>query len=99
MPGPHRKMVTQEESATVSEGEGEGVAREEGRAEGVGAETGACGVREVGSASHGEPLRQHSRAQFAALCCQKNCGLRQVKASTPGSSASWAYLFRLISSD
>ena len=29
MPGPHRKMVTQEESATVSEGEGEGVAREE----------------------------------------------------------------------
>ena len=28
MPGPHRKMVTQEESATVSEGEGEGVARE-----------------------------------------------------------------------
>ena len=33
MPGPHRKMVTQEESATVSEGEGEGVAREAGRAE------------------------------------------------------------------
>ena len=33
MPGPHRKMVTQEESATVSEGEGEGVARETGRAE------------------------------------------------------------------
>ena len=32
MPGPHRKMVTQEESATVSEGEGEGVAREAGRA-------------------------------------------------------------------
>jgi hypothetical protein len=26
MPGPHRKMVTQEESATLSEGEGEGVA-------------------------------------------------------------------------
>ena len=25
MPGPHRKMVTQEESATVSEGEGERV--------------------------------------------------------------------------
>lgn len=33
MPGPHRKMVTQEESATVIEGEGEGVAREAGRAE------------------------------------------------------------------
>ena len=33
MPGPHRKMVTQEESATVSEGEGEGVARESGPAE------------------------------------------------------------------
>ena len=32
MPGPHRKMVTQEESATVSEGEGEGVAREAGGA-------------------------------------------------------------------
>jgi hypothetical protein len=27
MPGPHRKMVTQEESATLSEGEGEGVAK------------------------------------------------------------------------
>ena len=30
---PHRKLVTQEESATVSEGEGEGVASEAGRAE------------------------------------------------------------------
>ena len=28
MPGPHRKMVTQEESATLGEGEGEAVARE-----------------------------------------------------------------------
>ena len=27
MPGPHRQMVTQEESATVGEGEGEGAAR------------------------------------------------------------------------
>jgi hypothetical protein len=33
MSGPHRKMVTQEESAAVSEGEGEGVAREAGRAQ------------------------------------------------------------------
>ena len=43
MPGPHRKMVTQEESATVIEGEGEGVAREAGRAEGRGLRDG--GVR------------------------------------------------------
>ena len=43
MPGPHRKMVTQEENATVSEGEGEGVARDTGRAEKGGREDG--GVR------------------------------------------------------
>ena len=47
MPGPHQKMVTQEESATVIEGEGEGVARERVEGRGVGAETGACGVRQV----------------------------------------------------
>jgi hypothetical protein len=45
MPGPHRKMVTQEESATVSKGEGEGVAREAGRAERGG--RGDGGVRGV----------------------------------------------------
>ena len=61
MPGPHRKMVTQEESATVSEGEGEGVARESGRAE-----TGGRVDGDVLGApgGRGEQRRPHSRAQW-----------------------------------
>ena len=35
-PGPHRKMVTQEESATVSEGEGAEVARGAGQSQRAG---------------------------------------------------------------
>ena len=61
MPGPHRKMVTQEESATVSEGEGEGVARESGRSE-----TGGRVDGDVLGApgGRGERRRPHSRAQW-----------------------------------
>ena len=58
MPGPHRKMVTQEESSTLSEGEGDGVARESGRAERVGAETGACGVHKVGAPSNSDSIHE-----------------------------------------
>ena len=54
-------MVTQEESATVSVGEGEGVARESGRAE-----TGGRVDGDVLGApgGRGEQRRPHSRAQW-----------------------------------
>ena len=42
----------------------------------VGAETGACGVRQVGAASDCDRVRE-----------PKNCDLRQVNASTPDSSS------------
>jgi hypothetical protein len=58
MPGSHRKMVTQEESATVSEEEGEGV-REKRVAERGG--RGDEGVRGA-PGGIGEQRRQHSRA-------------------------------------
>ena len=61
MPGPHRKMVTQEENATVSEGEGEGVAKDTGRAEKDGRENG--GVRGA-PGGRGERRRPRSRAQW-----------------------------------
>ena len=56
MPGPHRKMVTQKEIATLSEGEGEGVARESGRAERGGRVDG--GVRDA-PGGRGEQGRPH----------------------------------------
>ena len=59
MPGLHGKMVTHEESAAVSEGEGEGVAREAGRSQRTWpTETGAIGVRKVGAASNCDRIRQ-----------------------------------------
>ena len=57
MPGPHRKIVTQEESATVSEGGGGGQEKQVER-RGLGTEAGAIGVREVGAASNGDSIRQ-----------------------------------------
>ena len=60
MPGPHRKMVTQEESATVSEGEGEGVAREAGRAEKGGRVDG--GVRGAPGGQTAQEWSDHTRA-------------------------------------
>ena len=54
-------MVTQEESATVSEGEGRGLREKRVERRGVGAETGACEVREVrevGAASNGDSIRE-----------------------------------------
>ena len=59
MPGPHRKMVTQEESATVSEGEGEGVAREETQ-QGRRLMRCCCEQRGGGGGKGGRSLAYHS---------------------------------------
>ena len=65
MPGLHRKMVTQEERATLSEGEGEGVAREAGRSErsGRGDWHAGCArwvsrATETAFASNGDSIRE-----------------------------------------
>ena len=50
-------MVTQEESATVSEGERRGL-REKLKRRGLSTETGAGGVRKVGSASNDDSIRE-----------------------------------------
>ena len=58
MPGPHRKMVTQEESATGSKGQGRGLREKQVESRGLVAETGASGVRKVGAPSNGDSIRE-----------------------------------------
>ena len=56
MPGPHRKMVTQEESATVIEGRG--CERSGSIRERWARRRGACRVRQVVAASDGDRIRE-----------------------------------------
>ena len=61
--------------------EGERIAREEGRSQ----RAGVSGVRKVGAASNGDSIRQPNGGR----CCQKNCDLRQVKASRAHHPQGW----------
>ena len=54
MPGPHRKMVKQNESATVSE---RGLREKRVDRRGLGTKTGASGVRKLGATSNGDNIR------------------------------------------
>ena len=52
-------MVTKKESAT-----------ERGKGEGAGTETGASGVREKGTASNGDSIRQPNGGPITATCAR-----------------------------